>query len=136
MTQPLATYSPDECMVVVGTLPISGFTDGTFISVEQNDPSFSVKPGADGEIARAKRVARVGSMKLTLLATSITNASLAALHESGEVFPILIKEGASVVFSAEAWVEKPAAFERGTDVGDCEWSFTLAHVSLAHAGNP
>lgn len=132
----VATYNPEKCQIVLGAAPVTGFADGSFVTVEQDEDSWSLKAGADGEVARSKRVARTGTMTLTLLATSISNAILTALHEATDPFPVLIKEGGTVIFAADGWVQKPAAFERGTDVSDTEWTIRLAHVDLSHAGNP
>ncbi len=136
MSTPVATYDPSATQIILGATPMSGFADGTFVSVEQDEDSFSTKTGADGEVARAKRVGRTGTMKLTLLATSIMNAVLSAYNAADTVFPVLVKEGASIVFASDGWVQKPAAFERGTDVADCEWTIRLKNVAITHGGNP
>ena len=134
MADNVKEYSPDECKVVVGSATIGGYADGTFISVEQAGNSFERKVGADGEVVRVKKLDRSGTMKLTLLHTSLSNAALTALHESEAIFPVQIKEGDNVVFGAQCWIEKPAAFERGTDAGDAEWTLAIGKVSLNLGG--
>ena len=128
------TYDPQTCSITVGAVPISGYAGGTYISVEQAGESFVTKVGCDGEVARARRADRSGSAKITLLHTSISNAYMTALHASEDVVPVLVKEGNTVVFASECWVQKPAAFSRGEDVGDTEWTLAVAKVSLGHGG--
>ncbi|MFH0902143.1 MAG: phage protein [Pseudomonadota bacterium] len=136
MPQTVATFDPEKMQIVIGTVPMSGFASGTFVTVEQDGNSFNTKVGADGDVARAKIVGRPGTMKLTLMATSISNAILTALHAAEGVFPISIKDGSNTVFAAEAWIEKPASFERGDEIADTEWTFKLAKVTLVLDGNP
>lgn len=131
----VATFDPERCTIALGPSQITGFAPGTFVTVEQTDPSFVVRAGADGEVARARKPARVATMTLTLMSTALANAVLSALAESEEIFSVLIKEGNTAVFGAQAWVEKPANFERGDEVTDTEWSITIAHVKLEHGGN-
>jgi len=129
-------YDPQKVQIILGAAPITGFAAGTYVSIEQDEASFETVVGADGEVARARRAARTGTMTLTLMHTSIANAILTGLHASDVIFPVLVKDGANVVVSGEAWVEMPAAFERGVEVGDSEWTIKLAKVSFALLGNP
>lgn len=132
---PVASYSPDRCTIALGAAVASGFAPGTFVRVERTNPDFVVREGSDGEIARAERVAKVGTMTLTLMSTSLFNAVLRAYAAAKQIFPVLIKEGNTVVFGAQAWVEMQAPFERGDEVTDTEWVLTIAHVDLGHGGN-
>ena len=50
----VSTYNPDEVAIVFAGIPISGFADGTFLSVEQNEDSFTMQVGTDGEACRSK----------------------------------------------------------------------------------
>lgn len=132
----IATYDPTKMMVVIGAVPASGFADGTFVSVSQDGESFTKKVGADGEVARARMANRSGTMTLTLMSTSVTNAALTAFHTAETIFPVQIKDGSNVVFGAQCWVEKPPTLERGTEVGDAEWTIAIAKVEWALDGNP
>lgn len=132
----VATYDPQKTQVILGAAPVSGFADGTFISIEQDDESFTLRKGADGEVARARQSARSATLTLTLMSTSTFNAILSAFHATDVIFPVLVKEGASIVAAGEAWIEMPAAFERGTDVGDAEWTIRIAKANFVHGGNP
>jgi len=136
MAEPVRTFDPSKCQITVGGAPLSGYASGTFVSIDQDDDSFTAKVGCDGEVARAKRPGRTATMKVTLMATSLSNVTMSGLAKSGVVFPVLVKEGGSIVFSSEAWIQKPAAFERGEDVSDTEWTIRLATSSLTHGGNP
>jgi hypothetical protein len=130
------TYDPQKVQVIVGAAPISGFADGTFLTVEQEGDDFTTTVGADGEVTRTRNAARNATMALTLKSTSLANAILSGLRASEAVFPILIKDGANIVAAGEGWIQKPPAFERGDEAGDHEWMLALGKWSPVFGGNP
>ncbi len=131
-----STYDPQRVLIILGAAPVSGFADGTYVTIEQDGESFTKKVGADGEVARTRMASRMATMALTLMATSTFNAILSALHAADAIFPVLVKDGANIISSAEGWVEKPPAFERGTEVGDAQWTIALAKWVPVFGGNP
>jgi hypothetical protein len=121
---------------------MSGFADGTFVSVARDADSWAKHVGADGEVSRAKSNNRTGTLKLTLAQTSNSNAILSGLVAADEltgdgVVPILIKDGSgtSLYFAGEGWVKKPADAEFGNEIGNREWTIDLAVVEMATLGN-
>lgn len=130
------TWDPQKCMIILGAAPMSGFADGTFVTVEQDEVSFTKRVGADGEVTRSKRAQKSATMQLTLMATATMNAILSAYHEADLIFPVLIKDGANIIASGEAWVEKPPPFERGVESGDAQWTIALAKWEPVFGGNP
>src|SRR3990167_4682577 len=110
----LKTYDPKSVMVLVGGVPMSGFSEGTFVTVARDEDSFSKVTGADGETSRAKRNNRSGSMTLVQHQTSPSNDVLSALALADElanagVVPVMVKDasGRSLLFSALGWIKKP-----------------------------
>ena len=132
----VSTFDPQKTQCILGVAQMSGFTDGTFINVEMDDVIFEKKVGADGEVARAKKPGQTATATLTLMSTSLSNLILSGYYATDAVFPALFKEGATVVFAPEAWIEKAPAFERGTEVGDSEWVIAMGKTTIVHGGNP
>ncbi len=130
-------YDPQKVQVIVGAAPVSGFAPGTFITVEQDENNFSTRVGADGEVTRTRLSNRMAVMNLTLLATAVFNAVLSGLEQTEVIFPVLLKDGATIISAGEAWVEKPPGFERsGDDSSDTEWIIRLARWRPFFGGNP
>lgn len=130
------TYDPQKVQIILGAAPVTGFADGTFVTVEQEGDDFTTKVGADAEVTRTRNAPRNATMLLTLMATSTFNAVLSALRESQAVFPILVKDGATVIAAAEAWIQKPPPFERGTEAGDAQWTIAIGKWNPVFGGNP
>ena len=55
----LATYDPKNVKVNVGGVPILGFADGTFITVERTSDNFEKITGADNRTTRIKMLNRL-----------------------------------------------------------------------------
>lgn len=139
----LKTYDPKQVLVLVGGVPMGGFTDGAFVSVSRDEDSFTKVVGADGETSRSKRNNRSGSMTLTLHQTSPSNDVLSALAIADElsnagVVPVMVKDssGRSILFSALGWIRKPADSSFSAEIEDREWVLDLADLDMSVAGNP
>lgn len=135
------TYDPRGVVVIVGVAPMSGFADGTFVTVSRKNDAFSSVCGADGETSRAKSNDKRGEMSLTLLQTSLSNDILSAIALADEkqnagVVPILIKDlsGITTYFSGAGWIRKVPASEYGKEVANREWVFELADMDVFVGG--
>src|SRR5512136_789726 len=104
---PVRTFDPKQCLVVIGGVPMGGFADGTFVSVERTSDTFTKVSGADGIVSRSKTKDRSGTLTLTLAQTSPSNDVLTGfavkdeLSNSG-IVPVLIKDlsGRSIYVAA------------------------------------
>ena len=131
------TYDCKKVLISLGTHIVSGYSDGTFISIEAGGEGITKKVGCDGEVARSIDPDRTAKVTLTLLLTSPTVAwchqQYVKDRETGDgTFPILVKDlKGGLVFAAEnAWIVKPPTrdFDREMpdreieiDCGDATW---------------
>ncbi len=140
----LKTYDANEVALIMAGSPISGLADGTFVTVAQNEDSFSLVIGSDGEGARSKNNNESAIVTFTLLQTSESNAVLAALHNldiasaNGDgIGPLLVKDnsGVSLYTAEKAWIRKPPDAEFGREVGSREWVIETHKLINLTAGN-
>jgi hypothetical protein len=138
----LRTYDPKKVIVTVGGVPMSGYADGTFISVERDNDTWSKVSGADGAVSRAKSNDRTGTLTLTLQQTSPSNDVLSGFARVDEisndgVVPISVTDlgGRTVIFSAFGWVQKPPTVEMAKEISNREWVLALADVEFFVGGN-
>ena len=124
------TYSPQKVSVIVAGIEISGYADGTFVSIEPMGDGTQSVCGADGEIARTMSADDRHKVTLTLMASSNSNDVLTALYYSDKatasgIVPMLIKDllGSSIFAVAEAWITNPPKKEYDKKSGDIEWVF-------------
>ncbi len=140
----LKTYDANEVALVFANNLISGFADGTFVAVDQNEDSFSLVVGSDGEGARSKNNNRSATITFTLLQTADSNDVLAAAHNldilsaNGDgIGPLTVKDGSgrAIYHTDKAWVRKPPTAEFGREVGSREWVLETHDLVNLTAGN-
>ena len=141
---PLRTYDPSQVIIVFSGIPISGFADGSFLTVEQNEDSFVLQVGTDGEGTRSKTNNRSGRVTFTLMQSSLANDLLQAQHTldllspSGDgIGPLLIKDNSGrSLFSAEkAWIVRAPTGEFGREATSREWIVESDDLNQSHGGN-
>lgn len=125
----MKTYDPKDVNVIVNGIVLTGFAEGTFISAEKEEESYTTYVGAKGEVARSKNANPLGKITVTLKATSPSNAYLNNLAYSKGVFPVLVVDqntGNTTVGGTECWLEKPPAMEWGKEISEMEYTFIVA----------
>lgn len=137
----IATYDPKNVIVTIDGTNLSGFADGTFVTVERASETFTKVVGAYGEVARVKSADRSGSMTITLMQTSNSNLFLNGLANQDEqssdgIVAIQVKDSTTntIINANEAWIKTKPKAEFGKDMGNREWVFELADVTLNHGG--
>ncbi len=119
------TYDPKKVLISFGSHSVSGYSDGTFVSIEASGDGISKKVGCDGEIVRSIDPNSSAKISLTVLQTSPTVAFCQQNYdrdrETGEgLLPLVVKDlKGGLIFSTEsAWVIKPPTREYGKESAD------------------
>jgi hypothetical protein len=128
----VANYSAANVQVVVGVDIIADPSEGVFCKATRDKENFVPVVGSTGNVARAKNLNVMGKIMLTVQQTGVANDKLSALAETGEVFPAQISDsgGTLQVFSAEAWIEKPADLELADVISKREWTLVCADITI------
>lgn len=127
-------YTPEEVQLIVAGVPIHGFADGTFITFEWAEDLYTTVVSADGEVSRARSANRSGTMTVTLKQTSDSNAvfeGLAALDVMSNkgVFTLSLLDSSNTeIFSASAWIQKPAGLTLSKGIENREWVIAIGRV--------
>ena len=136
-------YDPNGVVISLGppigegaTLVIEGFADGTFITVNRNNPNWSLMSGASGETARAKSNDRTGTVELTLMQSSASNNILSAFLSADELsnsgkFSFYMEDASSktVISASEMWVQQAPTVEFGKELGDRVWTLETGQLT-------
>lgn len=136
------TYDPSEVIITIGGVPMSGFTDGTFLEIIRNEATWNTVVGADGIVTRGKTNNRSGTMTITLKQSSPSNDVLSGFLIADEltnagVVPVLVKDlsGNSIYFSAQGWISQFAGSTFAKEITDRSWTVTLADVDIFVGSN-
>jgi len=121
----------------IGSHTITGYQDGTMLVAERNSDLNELTPGAQGDFAFTLKRDRSGTITLSLLQTSPSNAVLSQIaladQISGQgVFSIQIKdnESGSVGGATVAKIQKHSNMEFSNEITVREWIITCGELNL------
>lgn len=136
------TYDPNQVIVTFGGVPITGFAEGTGISIKRNGDAFTKVRGADGSVDRINNNAYDFEVTLTLKQTSPMNEYLSGiliadqLSNAGTV-PMMIKDnnGVSLFVAGQSWIKKDPEVAYADKMSDRQWTFDTGAAALLVGGN-
>lgn len=137
-------YDAKQVLITLGAIPISGFADGSFVKIENNEDAFTLQIGTDGEGTRSRTNNDSATVTFTLMQSSLSNDLLSALHNldktlpgGGGIVPLLIKDlsGRSLYLAQTAWIKKRPSAEFGREAGPREWVVETDKLIPFDAGN-
>lgn len=136
------TYDPKMIVITFGTIPISGYAEGTFVRVNRSGDAFAKSKGAGGDVERINRNQGDFEVSVTLQQTAGTNAELSAalaadMATNAGVFPLTIKDllGQTLFYAPQAWIRKDPEWEDGDELNAREWTFDTGISSNLLGGN-
>ncbi|MCP4605065.1 MAG: DUF3277 family protein [Proteobacteria bacterium] len=138
----LYTYSSDQVFITFGPITMNkGRGDGDFGVISQNEDSFTLVVGTDGDATRSKSNNRSGRFSITLMNSDPSNDLLSAMHNvdlnsNGDginPFAVMDMSGTSVFTCEHAWIVKFPDTTLGREVGSREWVFETDSL-INHAG--
>ena len=133
------TYDFNKVDVIVGTRALSGFENGTAVTAERTEQSFSKKVDIDGSVTRARSNDKTGTVTFSLAQFSEDNAYLQSILNLDErtgagVLPLKIVDKGNpnneLVVSLETWIQKPASRTFEMESGAREWVLDCADLDF------
>lgn len=148
VTQILASYSPEDTQIVLSnsmfTHTISGYADGTFITVSRVIPHATLYTGADGSNARVVRAVKNCDVTLTLHNAAESNDILSQLllrdeesRDGRDTFSITIKDnlGRTVASAGTAFIGTSPDTAYGIEITEVDWGLHAIGMSIYQGGN-
>ncbi len=140
----LFNYSPESVNCLIGGfIQITGFVDGTFISVDKDEMPYSSIRMPDGTIARKNNNSQTYTITITLHNGADTNNLLTKMWQLDEAtkgrgkFPLLIKDqsGSDLLFSTESWIEGIPSMTKSNAIDSRVWVIKSAYAVINIGGN-
>ena len=136
------TYDPRQVIIIVAGNQMSGYADGSFVTVARNEDMFTLQVGTSGEGTRSKSNNRSGTITFQLMQSSDSNAVLQALANVDELsnagaVPVMVKDnsGDSLYIAETAWIRKIPDSEFSREAGPREWVLETDVLVPNVAGN-
>jgi hypothetical protein len=139
----LFNYCPEsvQCLIA-GFIPITGFVDGTFISVDKDEMPYSSVRMPDGTVARKYNNSQTYTITITLHNGAETNNLLTKMWQVDEIsqigkFSLLIKDqsGSDLLFSTESWIEGIPSLTKSNAIDSRVWVIKSAYAVINIGGN-
>ena len=144
MAKLLGSYDPQQVTCIVGSVILSGFSDGDSIIARRSEDMNFARVGLDGGVARARNANKMGEFEFKLLQTGGVNDLLSALlavddlsNDGNVVIPISIVDGSgrSLCVGTDCWIKSVPEAVFGKEVSERVWVFTAADLKVFHGGN-
>jgi hypothetical protein len=137
------TYDPTRTTVTLGNVDVEGFGPDTFIEVAPSSPRFVTVQCCEGQVVRTAPRDQSGTVRITLLPTSPSNADLDVYRQLDDgggagVFSLQIRDDSAGVniHAAQAWVaELPRKVVSGSGLQMHEWTIACASINWDFGGD-
>lgn len=137
----LRQYDPKRVTITIGSSILSGFADGSFVTVAFNEDAWTLQMGTDGEGTRSKSNNYSGRVTVMLMQSSPSNAYLSKLAIDDRLrnegaAPLLIKDAnGETLFSSEAvWVIKMPDSDYSREASAREWLMETHELKAEFSG--
>lgn len=137
------THSPEDVVVSINDYLLSGFAEGTYISIKLNSPNFKRERGIRGKPTRVHTRDRSGSITFTLLQTAPDNDVLSAIVAFDEVnltglLNVVIQDtgGSTGLQFRQCYISTPPQTLEfsGTELSDRQWVINFDGLSRYSVG--
>ena len=145
MGQSVKVWDLEQLAPVLLGVPVTGgYGEGEILKLDHDEPSFTLKKGADGNVTRSKTYNGVMKVTLTLMQTSEYNAIFSTMlnidkrgKNGAGIGPSAIKDlqGATLYFASKSWIEGPPTAAFGREATHREWTFIFADTEFFEGGN-
>lgn len=119
-------YNAKDCTITVDGVFITGLGE-TMVTGEKDEEFFSTTVGAQGDVVINEANNQLGSITLTVQATSPQKAYLISLAKSRAIFPIWVtnKSIGERFGGTKASIKNYPSMEHGTEAGDREFEIQV-----------
>lgn len=141
----IATHSPLLTVVVFKGHIITGFSEGSMVTIERDEAAWTLAVGAKGTTTRVHNANENGVITVNLQQNSPSNEVLGAFFRLDDprrgvnlgVGDALVKEMNSTLLarSANAWVVGIPTMSRAKDFGGLEWKIACSPLKVDGFGS-
>lgn len=135
-------YDPGLVTAAWAGRTITGFADGTFISVDRDDDAFKKNVGSGGDMCRVASRNKCGSVEFTLMQDAAANDLMSAQARLDELLrtgagALIIKDllGRTMVKCDVAWVRKVPTVTFANGLESRVWILDTGPIDIFVGGN-
>lgn len=120
------TYNAKDCAITADNVYITGLGE-TMVTGEKDEEFFTTTVGAQGDVVINETNNPLGTITLTVQATSPQKAYLIGLAKAGTIFPFwaVNKSIGERMGGTQARIKNFPSLEQGTEAGDREFEIAV-----------
>ena len=135
-------FDPDQHDIILFGVPMSGFGPDTMCTFEEDEDTFTVVEGVDGDFTRSKRIGKKGTLVVSLMSSSRSNDILSGVYNQDRaqpggagVGPCMVRDrnGTSVLATDKCYIIKAPPITRSRQAVALEWRIQVLGYAL-HVG--
>lgn len=139
----LFNYIPSEVNVLLaGIMPVEGFIDGTFVTIDKDVMPYRSRSTADGRVIRIYSNSQTYVVSITVHIGSSANTFLTKMWQLDEIsqkgkFPLLVKDGSGsdLFFSLTSWVEGLPSMGKSNNTDTRTWRIKCSSAVINFGSN-
>jgi len=132
----LKHYAPNDISITVaGLYSVTGYADGTFVSIKKDTQTITTIRAMDGTVSRIKSPDTGWKVEITLAQSSTANDIFSIFWNVDTVtglgkFPLFIKDsnGSTMFMAASAWVDTVPDITFSNEMGTRTWVLSCTDV--------
>lgn len=140
----IKVFDGDQVTVSVAGIPLKGYADGEFLTIQFESDLYSDVVGTDGEVTRSKTRDQRATATVKLMQSSDSNDLLSALYNTDlkapngagiGAFLVRDKQGRSLYSASECWIKKHPDVSFDRTAQSREWVIRIASLDAFTGGN-
>lgn len=137
-------YDPDQVTIAIAGIPMRGYADGEFLTIEMETDAFADVCGSSGEVVRTRSNDRRATAVIKLLAASGSNDLLSAIYNTDQnaqngagvgAFMVRDRTGRSLFSATNCWISKAPNVSFDKTPGSREWTIRIARLERFDGGS-
>lgn len=131
----LMAYDPSEVTLLLGGWSPYGFAEGTKITVTKTGDIITPYSGTDGDVSLALQRNTLGTLTMSLQATSSANEVMTAFHSQMYLtrtvaFPVWLEDPRGFIVNTIGWIQSQGENTIGNEVTAVDWVIGLKNCTL------
>ena len=128
----MTTYNAKDCTITVGGVFLTGLSE-TMVTGSKDEEFFDTAVGAKGDIVVNQKNNPIGTVTVTLQATSPSRSFLSGIAYEGKVVPVWVtnKSTGERFGGSQAMLKKTPDVEYGAEAGDREYEFAVFDYTVS-----
>lgn len=131
-------YDPKKCSLVVGSFDITGYPEGSRLTITKADGVTTTTRGMDGDMVINIVNITDGMLTFNLLKSSSDNQKMMWWQKMTKqdaqqytVMPVSFNDPTGYAIKTLGWIETQADYEASSEIGEMSWTLHLQDATLS-----